>query len=41
MIFIRAPYGIGLSLFFLMFLLYRSGPRVGLSAGVQALFSSS
>jgi len=37
MIFIRAPYGIGLSLFFLMFLLYRSGPRVGLSAGVQAL----
>ncbi|MFL6591315.1 MAG: hypothetical protein ACJ8GK_01240 [Luteimonas sp.] len=37
MVFIRAPYGIGLSLFFMMFLLYRSGPRVGLSPGVQAI----
>ena len=37
MIFIRAPYGVGVALFFLMFLLYRSGPRMYLSTGVQAL----
>jgi hypothetical protein len=35
--FIRAPYGIGLALFFVMFLAYRSGPRIRLSVGVQAL----
>lgn len=38
MIFIRAPYGLGFALFLLMFLLYRSGPRVGVSTGVHALF---
>lgn len=37
MSFIRTPYGLGLGLFFLMFLAYRSGPRVHLSAGVHAL----
>jgi hypothetical protein len=37
MVFIRAPYGIGFVLFLVMFLLYRSGPRSGLSTGVQAL----
>lgn len=37
MTFIRAPYGIGMALFFLMFLAYRSGPRMRLSTGVQAL----
>jgi hypothetical protein len=37
MAFIRAPYGAGLALFFVMFLAYRSGPRMHLSAGVQAL----
>ncbi|HJW46369.1 MAG TPA: hypothetical protein VJ484_07750 [Lysobacter sp.] len=38
MSFIRAPYGLGTALFFLMFLIYRSGPRVRLSMGVQAIF---
>lgn len=38
MTFIRAPYGIGMALFFMMFLAYRSGPRMRLSTGVQALF---
>lgn len=37
MLFIRGPYGLGLALFLLMFLMYRSGPRVRLSLGVQAL----
>lgn len=37
MTFIRGPYGLGLALFLLMFLMYRSGPRVRLSLGVQAL----
>jgi hypothetical protein len=37
MAFIRAPYGVGMALFFLLFLVYRSGPRTGLSIGVQAL----
>lgn len=37
MTFIRAPYGIGTGLFFMMFLAYRSGPTIRLSAGVQAL----
>jgi hypothetical protein len=38
MAFIRSPYGIGTALFLLMFLLYRSGPRIGMSTGVHALF---
>lgn len=37
MIFIRAPYGLGIALFLVMFLLYRSGPRTRASAGVQVL----
>jgi hypothetical protein len=37
MSFIRTPYGLGMALFFLMFLAFRSGPRVHLSAGVHAL----
>lgn len=37
MTFIRAPYGAGVALFFVLFLIYRSGPRLGLSIGVQAL----
>jgi hypothetical protein len=37
MIFIRSPYGIGMSLFWLMFLAYRSGPRIGFTLGVQAV----
>jgi hypothetical protein len=37
MAFIRTPYGLGMALFFVMFLAFRSGPRVRLSAGVHAL----
>jgi hypothetical protein len=37
MTFIRPPYGLGLALFFVMLLAFRSGPRVHLSAGVHAL----
>lgn len=37
MSFIRTPYGLGLALFFVMFLAFRSGPRVHLSAGVHAM----
>jgi hypothetical protein len=37
MAFIRGPYGLGMALFFVMFLAFRSGPRVRLSAGVHAL----
>jgi hypothetical protein len=37
MTFMRAPYGVGMAIFFLLFLVYRSGPRTGLSIGVQAL----
>lgn len=37
MAFIRTPYGVGMGLFLLMFLLYAWGPRVPLSTGVQAL----
>lgn len=37
MTFIRAPYGLGTALFFLMFLFYRSGFRTGFTAGTQAL----
>lgn len=41
MIFIRGPYGLGIALFFMMFLIYRSGPRTGLTTGVQALLFSA
>jgi hypothetical protein len=37
MTFMRAPYGVGMAIFFLLFLVYRSGPKTGLSIGVQAL----
>lgn len=37
MTFIRAPYGIGAGLFFVMFLAYRSGLRIRLSIGLQTL----
>ncbi|HSR64646.1 MAG TPA: hypothetical protein VLM17_03445 [Xanthomonadaceae bacterium] len=37
MTFIRSPYGIGMGLFFLMVLAYRSGPRMNLSIGLQTL----
>ena len=37
MTFIRSPYGAGMAIFFLMVLMYRSGPRMHLSTGVQAL----
>jgi hypothetical protein len=40
MTFMRAPYGIGMAIFLLLFLVYRSGPRTGLSIGVQALLLS-
>lgn len=36
MVFIRGPYGLGIGFFLLMFLLYRSGPGLRLSLGVQA-----
>lgn len=35
MTFIRSPYGIGMGLFFMMVLAYRSGPRMHLSVGLQ------
>jgi len=38
MIYIRAPFGIGIALFYLMYLLYARGPRLRWSVGVQALF---
>jgi hypothetical protein len=37
MIFIRAPYGIGMAVFLLMYLVYLWGPRTQLSVGVQFL----
>lgn len=37
MIFIRGPFGLGIALFLLLFLLYRSGPAMRVSAGVQVL----
>lgn len=40
MIFIRGPYGIGLALFFVIFLAYRSGPRTRMSLGVQSMMLS-
>lgn len=38
MIYIRAPFGIGIGLFYLIHLLYAWGPRLRISVGVQALF---
>ncbi|TWI01770.1 hypothetical protein IP90_02330 [Luteimonas cucumeris] len=38
MIYIRAPFGIGIALFYLVYLLYAWGPRLRLSIGVQAVF---
>ncbi|HJR72665.1 MAG TPA: hypothetical protein VJ806_03420 [Luteimonas sp.] len=38
MIYIRAPFGIGIALFYLVYLLYAWGPRLRLSNGVQAMF---
>lgn len=38
MIYIRAPFGIGVSLFYLIHLMYAWGPRLRVSVGVQALF---
>lgn len=38
MIYLRAPFGIGVALFFLIYLFYAWGPRLRLSAGVRALF---
>ncbi|WP_407354020.1 hypothetical protein [Luteimonas sp. R10] len=38
MIYIRAPFGAGAALFFLVYLLYAWGPRLRLSIGVQAFF---
>lgn len=37
MVFIRAPFGLGVALFFLLFLAISLGPRTRLSLGVQAL----
>lgn len=37
MIFLRAPFGIAVALLLVMYLVYMWAPRVGLSAGVQAL----
>jgi hypothetical protein len=38
MIYVRAPFGIGVALFYLVYLLYAWGPRLRMSNGVQALF---
>lgn len=38
MIYIRAPFGIGIALFYLIYLMYAWGPRLRISIGVQALF---
>lgn len=38
MIYIRAPFGVGIALFYLIYLLYAWGPRLRLSVGVQAIF---
>jgi hypothetical protein len=38
MIYIRAPFGAGVALFYLMYLMYAWGPRLRMSIGVQALF---
>ncbi len=37
MVFIRAPFGLGIALFFLLFLAFSLGPRTRVSLGVQAL----
>lgn len=38
MVYIRAPFGAGVALFFLVYLLYTWGPRLRLSVGVQSIF---
>lgn len=38
MIYIRAPFGMAIALFYLIYLLYAWGPRLRLSTGVQAIF---
>lgn len=38
MIYIRAPFGVGIALFYLIYLLYAHGPRLRLSIGIQAVF---
>lgn len=38
MIYIRAPFGTGVALFYLAYLLYAWGPRMRMSTGVQAVF---
>lgn len=38
MIYIRAPFGVGIALFYLMHLVYANGPRLRWSVGVQAVF---
>lgn len=38
MVYIRAPFGAGIALFFLVYLVYAWGPRLRLSVGVQAIF---
>ena len=41
MVYIRAPFGTGVALFYLVYLLYAWGPRLRVSVGVQALFAVS
>lgn len=38
MVYIRAPFGAGIAMFFLVYLVYVWGPRLRLSVGVQAIF---
>lgn len=38
MVYIRAPFGVGIALFYLMHLAYAHGPRLRWSVGVQAVF---
>lgn len=38
MIYLRVPFGIGVALFYLIYLLYAWGPRMRLSIGIQAIF---
>lgn len=38
MVYLRAPFGLGVALFFVVYLLFAWGPRLRLSVGVRALF---
>jgi hypothetical protein len=38
MVYLRAPFGVGVALFLLVYLVYAWGPRLRLSVGVQAIF---